>query len=118
MIESIGEKRDVPMVLESINFQDDYEGDFSTRRALIYTLSFTAKTYLFGPVADRTDGLIRKIQVDMYTSTDVENAKRELRYTLRPIPPDANPDDNFGFDERWEFLDDSREYSPTRKIDV
>jgi hypothetical protein len=118
MVESIGEKRDVPMVLESINFQDDYEGDFSTRRALIYTLTFTAKTYLFGPVADSTDGLIRKIQVDMYTNTDVENAKRELRYTLRPIPPDANPDDNFGFDETWEFFDDSKEYSPTRKIDV
>lgn len=118
MIESIGEKKDVPIVLDSINFQDDYEGDFSTRRALIYTLSFTAKTYLFGPVADSTDGLIRKIQVDMYTSTDIQNANRELRYTLRPIPIDANPDDNFGFDENWTFFDDSKEYSPTRKIDI
>ena len=38
LVSSIGEKRDVPIVLDSLNFQDDYEGDFSTRRALIYTL--------------------------------------------------------------------------------
>jgi len=118
LVDSIGEKRDIPMVLENISFQDDYEGDFSTRRALIYTLSFTAKTYLFGPIAESTDGLIRKVQVDMYTSTDVDNAKRELRYTVTPDPYDANPDDDFGFNENWEFLDDSRTYSPTRKIDV
>ena len=66
LVDSIGEKRDIPIILESIGFQDDYEGNFDTRRALIHTLQFTAKTYLFGPVADSSDGLIRKVQVDMY----------------------------------------------------
>jgi hypothetical protein len=118
LVDSIGEKRDIPMVLDSISFQDNYEGDFSARRALIYTLNFTAKTYLFGPVAESSDGLIRKVQVDLYTNTDTENAKRELRYTVTPDPYDADPDDNFGFDENWEFFDDSKEFSPTRKIDI
>jgi hypothetical protein len=118
LVDSIGEKRDVPMVLENISFQDDYEGDFSTRRALIYTLSFTAKTYLFGPIAESSEGLIRKVQVDMYTNTDVANAKREVRYTVTPDPYDADPDDNFGFNENWEFFGDSKEYSPTRKVDI
>jgi hypothetical protein len=118
LVDSIGEKRDIPMVLESINFQDDYEGDFSTRRALIYTLGFTAKTYLFGPIAESSDGLIRKVQVDIYTNTDTENAKRELRYTVTPDPYDAGPDDNFGFDEEWTFFSDGKDYSPTRKIDI
>jgi len=81
LVDSIGEKRDVPVVLESINFQDDYEGDYSTRRSLIYTLQFTAKTYLFGPISDTTDGLIRKVQVDQYSSFDQSIAKREMRYT-------------------------------------
>ena len=36
LVKSIGEKRDIPMVLQNISQQDDYEGDFSTRRALIY----------------------------------------------------------------------------------
>ena len=50
LVETVGEKRDVSIVLGNISMQDDYEGDFTTRRALIYTLRFTAKTYLFGPV--------------------------------------------------------------------
>ena len=58
LISSIGEKRDVPITLTNVNFQDDYEGDFSTRRALIYTFQFVAKTYLYGPIADNPEGLI------------------------------------------------------------
>jgi len=94
LIDSIGEKRDIPVVLESINFQDDYEGDFSTRRALIYTLQFTAKTYLFGPIADSTDGIIRKVQVDYYTNTDIRNSKREVRYTATPTAMKDYDQDN------------------------
>lgn len=118
LLDSIGEKRDIPIVLDSVNFTDDYEGDFTSRRALIYTFNFTAKIYLFGPIAESTDGLIRKVQVDMYSSTDVNTAKREMRYTVTPDPIDANPGDDFGFDENWEYLGDSKSYSPTRQTDV
>jgi len=133
LIDSIGEKRDIPIVLESVNFQDDYEGNFDTRRALIHTLRFTAKTYLFGPIADSSDGLIRKVQVDMYTSTDTATAKREMRYTVTPKAlEDKNndgvinatdhallqPGDNFGFDEEWTYFGDGKEYSPTRQTDI
>tara|TARA_B100000900_G_scaffold104367_1_gene86574 strand:- start:340 stop:1185 length:846 start_codon:yes stop_codon:yes gene_type:complete len=133
LIDSIGEKRDIPIILESVGFQDDYEGNFDTRRSLIHTLQFTAKTYLFGPVADSSDGLIRKVQVDMYTSTDIKTAKREMRYTVTPTSKiDRNddgvineadhkllqPGDNFGFDEEWEFFADSKNYSPTRQTDL
>ena len=118
LVKSIGEKRDIPIVLDSINFQDDYEGDFSTRRALIYTLGFTAKTYLFGPVAESTSGLIKKVQVDYSTDMDTRNAKREVRYTVTPKPADAGPDDDFGFSETTSFFSDSKSYSPTRKTDI
>jgi len=118
LVDSIGEKRDIPLNLDYISFRDDYEGDFSERRALIYTLKFTAKTYLFGPIADSTDGLIRKVQVDVYTSSDIVNAKREMRYTVEPDPIDAGPDDDFGFNENWEFFNDSKTYSPTQQKDI
>jgi hypothetical protein len=118
LIDSIGEKRDIPIVLNSVNFQDDYEGDFSTRRALIYTFQFTAKTQLFGPISDTTDGLIRKVQVDYHASTDIQSAKREMRYTVVPDPIDANPDDDFGFNETLEIFTDSKTYSPTLQQDV
>ena len=82
LISVIGEKRDISVVLDNISFQDDYEGDFATRRALIYTLNFTAKTYLFGPVADTPEGLIKKVQLDYHTNMDRENKRRELRYVV------------------------------------
>ena len=118
LVDAIGEKRDIPIVLDSVSFTDDYEGDFSTRRVLIYTLNFTAKTYLFGPIADSTDGLIRKVQVDYYNSTDTSTAKREMRYTLTPDPIDADPEDNFGFNEVWQSFSDSKTYSPTQQADL
>ena len=118
LVDSIGEKRDIPMVLDGISFQDDYEGDYATRRALTYTLNFTVKTYLFGPIAESTEGLIKKVQTDFYMNTDKAAASREMRYTVTPDPITAGPEDNFGFDETWEVFGDGKEYSPTRKIDI
>ena len=118
LLDSIGEKRDIPIVLDSVTFTDDYEGDFSTRRVLIYTFNFTAKTYLFGPISDTTDGLIRKVQVDYYTGTDRTTAKREMRYTVVPDPIDANPDDDYGFTESLEMFFDGKQYSPTQQTDI
>ena len=82
LVPSIGETKDVPVVLNSINYEDDYEGDFANRRAIIYTLTFTAKTYLYGPITDRK--VIRKSITDYYTSTDTTKAPREKRYTVTP----------------------------------
>jgi len=93
LVDTINEKRDVPIVLDNISFQDDYEGDFSTRRALIYTLNFSAKTYLFGPIADTPEGLIKKVQVDYAADTSL-TAKREVRYTATPEAREDYNDDN------------------------
>ena len=84
LIDSIGEKKDIPIVLESINQSDQYEGNFETRRTIVYTLGFTAKTYLFGPVADNPEGLIKKVDVDYYTDTNVKTARRNIRYSATP----------------------------------
>lgn len=50
LIDMIGEYKDVPVVFENITLQDTYEGDFTTRRALYYTLRFTTKGFLYGPL--------------------------------------------------------------------
>ena len=133
LADQIGEKRDVPMVLEDISFTDDYEGNFETRRALIYTLRFTAKTYMFGPIADSTDGLIRKVQLDYYADTNTRTATREMRYSVKAKAkkdynednvidqfddPLIEPGDDFGFTEERTFYGDNKDYSPTRKIDI
>ena len=84
LIDSIGEKKDIPIVLESINQSDQYEGSFETRRTIVYTLGFTAKTYLFGPVADNPEGLIKKVDVDYYADTNIKTARRNIRYSATP----------------------------------
>ena len=114
LIESIGEKRDIPITLNSIDFTNDYEGDFSSRTVILWTLRFTAQSYLFGPINDSDDGLIRKVQVDYHLK---HNAPREVRYTVTPKPIDADPEDDYGFDGKTELLLDSKVYSPTQNID-
>jgi len=84
LVETIGEKRDVPVVLENITMQDDYEGDFSTRRALIYTLRFTAKTYLFGPISDVSKDIIEKVSIGYISGDKVPNPTREVTYSVEP----------------------------------
>lgn len=44
---------DTPFILNSVDVQDDYEGDYLTRRSLIWTLSFTVKGNIWGGVAPK-----------------------------------------------------------------
>ena len=83
LLGSIKEKRDVPIVLENITMQDDYEGDFTQRRVLLYTMRFTAKTYLFGPVSTATKDIIRKATVT-YLAGGSDSVERDLRYSVQP----------------------------------
>ena len=82
LVPSMNETKDVPIVLQNIDYEDSYEGDFATRRAIIYTLQFTAKTFLYGPVTEPK--IIKKASVDYYTSTDTAKAPREVRYQTTP----------------------------------
>ena len=84
LVGSINEKRDIPIILENITMQDDYEGDFETRRVLLYTLRFTAKTYMFGPVTSATDDIVKKVRVSYLSGTDTTNTTRDLTYTVTP----------------------------------
>ena len=84
LVDSINEKRDVPIVLENITMQDDYEGDFTTRRVLIYTLRFTAKTYLFGPVHSASKDIIKKTSISYITGDTTSSPTREVVYSTQP----------------------------------
>ena len=84
LVDSIKEKRDIPVVLENITMQDDYDGDFKERRVLLYTLRFTAKTYLFGPASSATKDIIKKASISYLTGTDITNTTREITYSAEP----------------------------------
>jgi len=86
MLESIGENRDVPIVLEGMTMDDSYEGDFQTRRALIYNLRFIAKLYLFGPVSSKNieRDIIKKVSIGFASGARSGLTPRDLVYTAEP----------------------------------
>ena len=88
LVSTIGEKRDIPVILENITMDDQYEGDFSTRRVLLYTLRFSAKTYLFGPVSSTSTDLIKTVRVGYIAADssgkDSRTGARDLTYKVTP----------------------------------
>ena len=82
---NLKEKRDVPINLDNISMEDDYEGNFDTRRALIYTLSFTAKTTLFGPITDVTGSIIKKTAVGYVAGSREAGRAPERSVTYRTV---------------------------------
>jgi len=114
VIPEMGIKRDVPIILNNINYEDSYSGDFESRRAVIYTLNFTAKTYLYGPAS--TQKVIKETQSDLHT--DLPAATREERIVVVPNPESADADDDFGFTTTISFFADSKNYDKARDEDV
>ena len=56
-------KQDVPVILNNITVQDDYDGDFQTRRFVTHTLTFTLKTNLYGAVQGQ--GVIGQVNANI-----------------------------------------------------
>ena len=108
-------KKDVPIVLNSVNYEDTYSGDFTSRRAVIYTLGFTAKTYLFGPAS--TQKVVKEVKSDLYSDTDITNKAREERIIVVPDPTSADADDDFGFTTTIQTFNDGKKYNPTTDND-
>ncbi len=61
---------DTPIVLNGVTIEDTYEGDFDTRRALIYNLTFSVKSYLYGPVTN--SGIIKRAITNFRDTTTSE----------------------------------------------
>lgn len=81
LVNIIGEKRDIPIILENISMDDQYEGDFDTRRSLFYTLRFTAKTYLFGPISDVSKDIVKKVSIGFVAGGE---GGRDVTYSVEP----------------------------------
>ncbi len=114
MLTETEEYKDIPIILNNVSIRDDYEGDFTKRRTIIYSLTFTVKSFIYGPVT--TSSIIKKVNVDIGTAI---NADRYIRYSATPKAlEDLNddgqinsaddllvePDDDFGFNETWTSL--------------
>ena len=67
-------KIDVPIVLNSVSVQDDYDGDFQMRRFVTHSLNFQMKINLFGPISGRS--IIDTVYANIGENEDFTNANR------------------------------------------
>ena len=91
---TMGIKRDIPIILNSVSTEDTYEGEFLTRRALIHTLTFTVKGHIYGRTPDQ--GIIREVDVNIGANLNDQN---DVNIDIKPLPTSADADDAFGFTE-------------------
>lgn len=115
--EDLGLIEDVPVILNSVTVEDDYEGDFKERRVLMWTFQFTMKTNFYGPSKDAP--IIKKAQTDVLAPQGeicdpevLANTPRTIRVTVTPDPPTAQPGDEFGYTEVIEVFEDGKKYNP------
>ena len=115
-IPDMDEVRDVAVVLNSVDFDDDWEDDFSTRRSITYSMQVTAKSYIYGPYS-KADVIRKSRIIETIGDTAVNKRHVELSYTPK-AKSDINQDgqitaaddalvtadDDFGFNEGMDFL--------------
>jgi hypothetical protein len=71
---------DIPLILNSVSVEDDYESDFTQRRSIIHTFAFTLKLNLFGPVTKT--GVIKHVTANVPTVAATYQAAAEVPGTL------------------------------------
>ena len=97
-IPQMGIKNDLPILLNGISFDDTYEGDFSDRRSIIWTLNFTMKLNYYGPI--NRQGVIKKVIANTYSNENL--TEKQSSITIQPDPLTAKPGDDIGFIETFE----------------
>ena len=103
-------KRDIPFILNNVDYEDSYTGSLTSARRIIYTLTFTAKIYLYGPIS--TSAVIKTVSADLYSDTG-SNAPRVERVTVTPNPTSADKDDTYTYTTTLEFFTDTLDYDNT-----
>ena len=93
-LSTMGIKRDIPIILTGVTTEDTYEGEFLARRALIHTLTFMVKGYIYGRTTDQ--GVIREVDVNVGANL---LDKDDVNIDIKPLPTSADADDAFGFTE-------------------
>jgi hypothetical protein len=90
LIQEMNVTMDIPVILDDIGIEDSYNGNFQDRRALIWTLEFTVKGYIYGPI--KKTAIIKFANTNFYIpsvpdgqlNTAVGNTDPVERVTIRP----------------------------------
>lgn len=77
-------KSDQPFILQSVSLNDDYEGDFATRRVIIYTLDFETKVNFYGGIGSQ--GIVKSVTIDYNNKVAITDQPMQRQTaTVNPI---------------------------------
>lgn len=93
-------KRNLPIQLVGVNFDDNYEGDVGETRFIIWTLAFNLKLNFYGPVS--TQGIIKSVSAAMHITSDQTVTSGET-YNVKVDPIDAEITDDWNFIETFDI---------------
>lgn len=77
--------QDIPVLLNSVGVQDDFDGNFELRRFVVHTLTFTMKLNLYGPVTETESKPIYYTFVDLTTNEDLSNPLQQHQSEGDPV---------------------------------
>lgn len=89
---------DVPITLDTVDYVNSFEGPETTPRILIWTLTFTMKTFFFA--SENTNVKVIKkstVNTHIYTSNTTSSNTKVMSTTVVPDPTTADIDDDYGF---------------------
>jgi hypothetical protein len=66
--------QDVPVILNSVAVQDEYDGNFEIRRFVTHTLNFTLKMNLYGGLSNT--GIIETVIANVGEDPELDNPNR------------------------------------------
>tara|TARA_R110002074_G_scaffold400050_1_gene594563 strand:+ start:554 stop:1351 length:798 start_codon:yes stop_codon:yes gene_type:complete len=104
-------KEDVPITLQSVSFQDDFEGSLEQRRTIIYTLDFGMRVNFHGPI--RKSKVIRSTTANIHIdkasllTSGADSDGLYVKQITTPNPANATPFSDFGFTTVTEYYGDS-----------
>lgn len=101
-VPDLEESKTVTFTLGNIQHEDDYEGPADTKPTIIWTLDFSCKVDMYGPVL--VSGPIKKVIATIYPNMPGYDVPLVDRYTAEVDPPEAGPEDDYDILEEWELV--------------
>ena len=103
-VPELGIKRDIKITLDNVTYEDDYEGDFASRIAIIWTLNFKMTLNFYSNV--NNVGVIKKAIADVFNDPAMAlvrtNTSNRERLTVSVNPTSATPSDDYTFLEEFD----------------
>lgn len=139
-VPEMARRDDMVLVMGQPGFSDTYDQALDGRRDITWTIPFTLRGYMYGPVSKQ--GIIKRAQIDFHavrgsgpiTDAEIESTPRTSRLLTTPgltanghpttkIEESVayltiDPDDDYGFVERKFVYDDGKHYDSERLRDV